>query len=506
MADSVFKSRTLTNIYDEIKQVYLTDNRPWILGFSGGKDSTCMVQLIWNALSELPREKLHKKIFIISSDTLVESPKVVEQITSTLDMMETASKKSNLPISTNLVRPTLEDSFWVCLLGRGFPAPTNLFRWCTDRLKIRNADRFIQDKVSQYGEAIVVLGTRKDESGSRQQLMNLYEIEGSLLSRHSKFAQTYVYTPLRDFTTEDVWNYLLQNKNPWGANNRDLLAMYQNANASECPLVVDTSTPSCGNSRFGCWVCTVVAEDTSLKNTIESGEDWMEPLLELREELKATQDHEKRKSIRELKRRTGQMKLFDDIKKKAFEKNIQDFKTNDSKKERDPSDPYSILVPGPYTLEFCKEYLEKLLRGQKKVRENGPDQKMNLILEEELHEIQRIWRMERGDWKNSVYQIYEKVMGEKLPMMQEDLSGFGSVEQEVLEDICNKNNVPQLLVSKLLNAEYESQGMSKHSKIFPKLDKILSEEWREDIDEIIQDLKKQKQDKMDLGGQKIDVD
>ena len=100
---------------------------------------------------------------------------------------------------------------------------------------------FIQDRVSEYGEAIVVLGTRKDESGSRQQLMNLYAIDGSPLSRHSKFAQTYVYTPLRDFTAEDVWNYLLQKKNPWGANNRDLLALYQNANASECPLVVDTS-------------------------------------------------------------------------------------------------------------------------------------------------------------------------------------------------------------------------------------------------------------------------
>ena len=147
--------------------MYLGDNRPWILGFSGGKDSTCMIQLIWNALSDLPVEKIHKNLFIISSDTLVESPKVVEQITGTLDMMEKASKKSHLPISTNLVRPVIEDTFWVCLLGKGFPAPSNLFRWCTERLKIRNADRFIQDRVSEYGEAIVVLGTRKDESGSK---------------------------------------------------------------------------------------------------------------------------------------------------------------------------------------------------------------------------------------------------------------------------------------------------------------------------------------------------
>ncbi|MBT4325720.1 MAG: DNA phosphorothioation system sulfurtransferase DndC, partial [Candidatus Nitrosopelagicus sp.] len=291
--ESVFKSRSLKQIYDEIKEVYLSDNRPWILGFSGGKDSTCMVQLIWHALSDLPKEKREKKIHIISSDTLVESPKIVEQIIQTLDIMESSAKKQGLPITTNLVRPEIKDSFWVCLLGLGYPAPSNNFRWCTDRLKIRNADKFINEKVSEYGEAIVCLGTRKDESGSRAQLMHLYSIKGSYLSRHSKFAQTYVYTPLRDFITEDVWNYLLQNKNPWGANNRDLLSLYQNANASECPLVVDTSTPSCGNSRFGCWVCTVVDRDKSMDSFMEGGEDWLEPLIDLRTELKHTQTPEK---------------------------------------------------------------------------------------------------------------------------------------------------------------------------------------------------------------------
>jgi len=187
--ESVFKSRTVKEIYDEIRQVYLSDNRPWILGFSGGKDSTCMVQLVWHAISNLPEEKRQKKIYIISSDTLVESPKIVEQLTKTLDSMELAAKEQSLLISTNLVRPLIKDSFWVCLLGLGYPAPSNNFRWCTDRLKIRNADRFINEKVSEYGEAVVVLGTRKDESGSRAQLMNLYEIEGSYLSRHSKYAQ-----------------------------------------------------------------------------------------------------------------------------------------------------------------------------------------------------------------------------------------------------------------------------------------------------------------------------
>ena len=145
-ADSVFQSRKLSEIYDEIREVYLSDNRPWILGFSGGKDSTCMVQLVWHAIASLPEEKRQKRIYIISSDTLVESPKIVEQITNTLDGMEKAAKEQGLPISTNLVRPEIKDSFWVCLLGLGYPAPSNNFRWCTDRLKIR-----------RYGERSVLV-------------------------------------------------------------------------------------------------------------------------------------------------------------------------------------------------------------------------------------------------------------------------------------------------------------------------------------------------------------
>ena len=336
-----------------------------------------MTQLVWNALSELPTEKLQKNVYIISSDTLVESPKIVSRITSTLEKMELASKTVQIPVSTNLLRPKISDTFWVSLLGLGYPAPTNLFRWCTDRLKIRNADRFIEEKVSEYGEAIVLLGTRKDESGSRQQLMNLYEIKGSYLSRHSKFAQTYVYTPLRDFITEDVWNYLLQNKNPWGDNNRDLLSLYQEANASECPLVVDTSTPSCGGGRFGCWTCTVVDRDKSMDSFMEGGEDWLEPLIDLRTELKETQDPEVRVKVREKKRRHGKVELF--------------------------SDGTDQHTPGPYTLDFCKQFLEKLLKAQLRVRKEGPDPEMNLILDEEIHEIQRIWRMERGDWQNTAY-------------------------------------------------------------------------------------------------------
>ena len=468
MTGSIFEKTTLADIYEEISTLYLSDNRPWILGYSGGKDSTCMIQLVWSALSKLSPEKLQKKIFIISSDTLVESPKIVEKVTGSLDKMELEAKKQHLPVETNLVRPVLQDTFWVCLLGKGYPAPSTNFRWCTDRLKIINANRFITEKVSEYGEAILLLGSRKDESASRQQVINLHEIKGSLLSRHSHLTNAFIYLPLRDFTTEDVWNYLLQNKNPWNDNNRDLLALYQNANAAECPLVVDTSTPSCGNSRFGCWVCTVVSEDKSMKNLIENGEEWMEPLFELRQELKRTQDPLVKTQVREIKRRNGRVQfIYDQLRTSS----------------------------GPYTFEYCKKFFRDLLKTQNKVQKTGPDPNMTLISEEEIHEIQRIWRMERGDWENSAYQIYLEETGKKLDTMQEDLGGFSQVEQEILHEVCEKNKISQVLVSRLLNTEFESQGMTKHSKIYPKINKILSEEWRDDLDEIVEDLQNRREEK-----------
>ena len=512
---SVFESRTLGDMYEEIRGVYQGDSRPWILGFSGGKDSTCMVQIVWNALSALPAERLAKRLHVISSDTRVESPTVAEQIRRAHAMMGRAAARSGLPISTSIVRPPTEDTFWVCLLGMGYPAPTNLFRWCTDRLKVSNADRFVREQVSRYGEAVAVLGTRKDESGSRGQLMNMYEIEGSLLSRHSKLAQTYVYTPLRDFTSKDVWNYLLQHKSPWGANNRDLLAMYRDANAAECPLVVDTSTPSCGGTRFGCWTCTVVESDASLRNTVENGAEWMEPLLELREELKATQEPARRRQVRSLKRRTGQMKLIDDARRETFEARMRESEeaevaaggggggtagSEEGREEAGGSDPYSKLVPGPYTFEFCVGFLEKLLAAQEKVRRDGPDPGIVLIGDDEVHEIQRIWRAERGDWRDTAYRTYEKATGRRLAAPEEDMGGPGAAEQDVLEEVCAGRGVPALLVSKLLNAEHESLGMARRAGVYQKINRILSEEWREDVGEVIGDLERRKAARKELGG------
>jgi len=503
MSESIFEKRTIVDIHDEIRKVYLSDNRPWIIGFSGGKDSTCLVQLVWNALSKLPKENLQKKVYVISSDTLVESPQISERIVGSLDKIEKTAKDAHLPISTNLLRPKLSDRFWVRLLGLGYPAPTPMFRWCTDMLKIANADRFIQERVSEYGEAIILLGMRKTESISRHQTMNLYKIENSLLSRHSRFPQTYVYTPIEDFSAEDVWNFLLQNKNPWGEENRDLLALYQDANASECPLVVDTSTPSCGGGRFGCWTCTVVDKQNYLTNLIENGEEWMEVLANLREKLKITQNQDQWEEVREEKRRIGRVELKTHILKcKKCSSIIEDKSAKICPNCHEKENLEVSLIkytPGPYTMKFRRQYLEELLQGQMRVQKEGPDPNMTLILEEEIHEIQRIWRMEQGDWQNSAYQIYEKITGKKLESIKDDMGEFGKTEQELLEQSCTNHNVSFQLVSNLLNAEFETQGATRHSKVFGKIKHELQKEWRdtknkENMDKIIEELSKKREE------------
>jgi DNA sulfur modification protein DndC len=180
--------------------------------------------------------------------------------------------------------PKLEDTFWVNLIGRGYPAPTSTFRWCTERLKINPTTRYIVDTLSEEGEAIILLGTRSDESSNGARSIKKHQRGTSRLRKHL-LPNTFVYAPIKVVAIEELWQYLLQVPPPWGDSNRKLITLYNNATGGDCPLVLDTSTPSCGQSRFGCWVCTVVKRDKSMDALIDNGEDWMEPLQDIRDIL-----------------------------------------------------------------------------------------------------------------------------------------------------------------------------------------------------------------------------
>jgi DNA sulfur modification protein DndC len=476
---SVFEQQTLDEIYQEVREVYRSTGLPWVIGYSGGKDSTATVQLVWYALSSLPREELKWPIYIIASDTLVETPVIVDHLNNTLQRMNEKAEAAKLPFEAHKVVPQTTDTFWVNLIGRGYPAPNQRFRWCTERMKIQPANRFILDRAAEFGEVVMVLGGRKSESASRAQVMNKNaRTTGSRLSRHHVISRAAVYTPIEDFTTDDVWTYLLQVPNPWGSNNRDLAAMYQSAQSGECPLVVDDTTPSCGNSRFGCWTCTVVTRDRSMEAMIDSGEEWMLPLLEFRDWLTETQDPSKKHLYRGHKRRTGEVLV---IGKTHDDKPIRGIKNIDLYiKETGEEIKEGLIVRGPYELAFRKVILRRLLAVQAAVRANGPDPEQTLISEAELHEIRRLWRTEEYDWEDSVPQIYTEMTGQKLAWLQDDIGAFSAQEYRILDKICETQDLSVKLVAGLLEEERQMQGMHRRSGIFQRLDAVLGEEWRDE--------------------------
>jgi len=446
---------------EETKLAYQQDNRPWILGYSGGKDSTATLQLVWQALLEIPDKNRVKPIYVISSDTLVETPIIKEYLIENHKKITQKAKKQGLPITAEILTPITNETFWVNLIGRGYSAPNQRFRWCTNRLKIKTSTRFIQNNISKNGEVVIVLGTRKKESDSRASVMKKLEIKGNLFSRTTQFTAAHTYTPIRDWKTWDVWQYLMQYENPWGGDNQELAQMYRNAEG-ECPFVVDDKSPPCGNSRFGCWVCTLVERDKSMESLIESGITWLQPLLDYRNLLSWTQNPAVKEEKREYKIRRGVV---------LFKKNYE-----------------GEIIRGPYKFEFRKELLEKLLLAQKKVRAEGPDPNIELINIQELKRIRQIWRTEEGDWEDSVPMIYKKVFDD-VYWSVDDNNPFNRLDKKKLNSLSKKFEIPERLVTKLIDLELQTRGMSFRHSIFKKMDRIFGEEWRSE-DEIFKEYKK----------------
>jgi DNA sulfur modification protein DndC len=304
MEDLRNKSNDLgAQIRQEIVKNYCShDDRPWIVTFSGGKDSTLVTQLVFEALLEVPPSRRSRPVHVLSSDTQVETPYIVEFVRKSLDLMMDAATSLGLPISTRLVVPEVNDTYWVRVVGYGYPPPSRFMRWCTDRLKIKPANKFVLDTISRHGEVLLLLGARYEESQDRARSMRRHEGSGGF-HKHSTLPRAFVWSPIRHLTTDQVWSYLVFNSSPWGGDNIELRDLYKNANAGECTLVIDETTEPCGNSRFGCYTCTVVDRDKSLEGFVMGGKDQYQDLLDLRNWLVEIRDNH---DYREAFRRNGE--------------------------------------------------------------------------------------------------------------------------------------------------------------------------------------------------------
>ena len=408
------------NIIDEILDQYMfadSSKRPWIIGFSGGKDSTVMLQLIWKALEKAKHFHgfVGRDVYVVSNDTMIENPIIVEYLCGILNMIEQAAVEQDMPIHVVRTIPRLEDSLWVNMIGKGYPAPNNAFRWCTERLKIKPTARFITEQVDAFGEAIILIGTRYSESANRAKTMKSHSIKGKRLTKHPIQPNTWMYAPIRYLSLEQVWYVINTMASPWGADNHQLFKIYANASADdyECPEVVtDTTHVSCGQSRFGCWLCTVVKEDKSMAALISNGFEWLKPLLIYRDWI-------------------------------VFERNNISNRMNTRR-----NGTKAINDMGCYTPSFRALMLEKLLETQKEIQQNHPN--VQLITNQELIAIQTIWYRDFiFDYK--VSEVYHKTYKSNFDMKESN----DKIQKEVdlLKESCKDNQDNYDLIQELLTLQ-----------------------------------------------------
>lgn len=329
---------------DRIRLEYRRNSGAWFLGFSGGKDSSAVLRLVFTAISREARPA--RPVTIIYCDTGVEIPHIAQRVRRTLRALRQESSAHALPLTFRIARPLPSDTYFVRVIGRGYPPPTNKFRWCTDRLRIDPVRRVLQS--SSKEPSVVLLGTRFGESLERDRALARHGSGETYLFNQKGHANTTIFAPIVDFAVEDVWSALFAYPLP-KAINADLLANEYREAGAECPIIRTAHGAPCGSGRFGCWTCTVVRKDRAVASMIREGRADLEPLLQFRNWLQEMRDQPQ---FRCRFRRNG--------------------------------------VPGlgPLTLGARREALRRLRAAQAK-------SSWSLITDREIAEIHRLWRVDR---------------------------------------------------------------------------------------------------------------
>lgn len=438
------KYQAFDDIVDEMRIVYLHDKRPWMIGFSGGKDSTMLVMLVFEMLKKLKSHQINKKIYITSSDTMVENPIVKNYMYKMSKLIGEEGEKYG--VISNIITPPAEKTFWSYVIGLGYPTPEPPgFRWCTDRLKIKPINQFTLDTIKKNGEVIMLLGVRKAESSYRARGITAREVEGKLLVRHTDIANAYVYNPLTEIPNALVWEYLLKNDGitPWGSDNKYLFSLYQGEDLGEEQSVlgeVDKDKIAVtGNSRFGCWICTMVKEDKSLLKFIEGGSTELIPLRDFRNRLLGYRTNT---DMRERKRRNG-----------AVYENTG-----------------GELGLGPFTFEARKQILKELLELEVQTG-------FELITEAELKAIDKIWESEGDLYRRTLVELYYDVKGERLPWDNYRTPLFKADIMQIFYDTCKEYDIEPEMMQKLIVAVEENKHYSRGNKVGKAFDRIINEGW-----------------------------
>lgn len=431
-------------IIEEMKMVYLHDNRPWLIGFSGGKDSTLLCCLVFEMLKQLEPSQINKKVHIISSDTMVENP-VVKKYMHDMNQL-IGVHGAQYMIESHVIYPEITKTFWSCLIGLGYPTPEAPgFRWCTDKLKIKPLNKYVTDTINNNGEVIMLLGVRKAESSYRARGIKNREIEGKLLIPHTDIKNAYVYNPLTEIPNDRVWSYLLSgdSRTPWQSDNRYLFSLYQGEELGEeqsaLGQVDENKMAVTGNSRFGCWICTMVKEDKSLKRFIDNGEEWLIPLRDFRNWLMDIRDNPE---YREKKRRNGSVYIKSD----------------------------GELGLGSFSMAGRREILERLLKLEVSTG-------LELITIDELRAIDKIWENEGDLTRRSLVDLYYSVKGIRLPWDEYRQPMFSEETFSIIADTCKEYDVEYEMLSKMVVAVDKNKHFTRGQKVSKAFDKVVNEGW-----------------------------
>lgn len=251
----------------------------WIIAFSGGKDSTAALKVF---LAGCKRSSVSpSRVSIIYCDTGVENPILEMYAKSLLGRLREEFATKGTPIEVRCLKAPPEDRFFVRLIGRGYPPPTNSFRWCTTGLRIRPVSRFIAS--NDPDNTVVVLGLRTSESQQRDRSIALSPDRYWQKQREGR-GDYDLFMPIIDLNVPEVWDAVYALREPECVDPRALETLYRDA-SGECPVIKAPQAPPCASGRFGCWTCTVVRKDKSARQLIQSGYPELRPYLMFRDWL-----------------------------------------------------------------------------------------------------------------------------------------------------------------------------------------------------------------------------
>lgn len=281
---------------------FMEAGRPAIVLFSGGKDSSVLLNLALTAADEQVRRGRRPLVVIAHSDVGVENPEIQRLVAGEIAKASRFAREHGVTAVVRVAKPAFWDSFPVRVIGgRALPTFPDSRRDCqTDLKRLPNQRELVQIEreltAKGWQKPVLMTGVRRDESvvraagvqGRGERSVSLWtDKEGRLR-----------LTPLLDWAVDDVWQYLgLANASviPSYSRFEETMQTYQAAGGSSCVVVADAEmqkhSKPC-SSRFGCWVCTAVREDKSLRQMIETDRDrygYLAPLAALRDFIAYTQ-------------------------------------------------------------------------------------------------------------------------------------------------------------------------------------------------------------------------